>query len=151
MVLGADTKKFRTQDSIKLLNYSLNNFTYININEIIENEFNKWIENNNEYFDVYKGISNNLSLSCPKLKYNKIPVKVEDKNKIKIRINCNSNLVAPVFENEKVGTLSMLIDDTVMYSFDICNKNFIEKKGIDDYLKIFFKNFDMYINFIDIF
>ena len=97
MVLGADTKKFRTQDSIKLLNYSLNNFTYININEIIENEFNKWIENNNEYFDVYKGISNNLSLSCPKLKYNKIPVNVEDKNKIKIRINCNSNLVAPVF------------------------------------------------------
>ncbi len=144
VVLGADTKKFRTQDSIKLLNYALNNFTYVDINKIIGDEFNRWVENNNEYFNVYKGVSNNLSLSCPKLEYDKIPVKIEDKNKIKVCITCNSNLVAPVFENEKVGTLSVMVNNLLIYSFDICNKNYIEKKGIADYIKIFFMNFDSY-------
>lgn len=146
VVLGADTKKFRTQDSIKLLNYALNNFTYVDINKIIEDEFNRWVENNNEYFNIYKGISNNLSLSCPKLEYDKIPVKIEDKNKIKVCINCNSNLVAPVFENEKVGTLSVMVNNIIMYSFDICSKNIIEKNGIIDYLKIFFMHFSRFMN-----
>ena len=151
MVLGADTKKFRTQDSIKLLNYALNNFTYVDINKIIEDEFNKWIENNTDYFDVYKGISNDLSLSCPKLNYSYIPVKIDDKDKINISLNCTSNLIAPIFENEKIGTLTVMINEKVIYSLDICSKNSIKKKNIFDYLEMFFKNFSKSINFENIF
>ncbi len=130
VVLGADTKKFRTQDSIKLLNYSLNNFTYVNINKIIKDEFNKWIESNTDYFDVYKGISNNLTLSCPQLNHSQIPINIDDKNKISISINCTKNLIAPVLENEKIGGLTVMINDEVIYSLDICSKNSIEKKNI---------------------
>ncbi len=151
VVLGADTKKFRTQDSIKLLNYALNNFTYVDINKIIEDEFNKWIENNTDYFDVYKGISNDLSLSCPKLNYSYIPVKIDDKDKINISLNCTSNLIAPIFENEKIGTLTVMINEKVIYSLDICSKNSIKKKNIFDYLEMFFKNFSKSINFENIF
>lgn len=147
VVLGADTKKFRTQDSIKLLNYSLSNFTYIDINKIIEDEFYKWIENNTDYFHVYKGISNDLALSCPKLKYNMIPVKLSDKDKIHISINCNNNLIAPILENEKVGSLTVTINEKIIYSLDICNKNHIEKNSLSDYLMLFFKNFNELINF----
>lgn len=151
VVLGADTKKFRTQDSIKLLNYSLNNFTYVDINKIIEDEFNKWIENNTNYFDVYKGISNNLTLSCPKLNHNQIPINIDDKNNISISINCNKNLIAPILENEKIGCLTVIINDKVIYSLDICSKSPIEKKNIINYLKIFFKDYCKYINFKNIF
>lgn len=139
VVLGADTKKFRTQDSVKLLNYSLNNFTYVDINEIIEKEFNKWLENNSNYFNIYKGISNNLTLSCPKLKYDEIPINIKDKSKIKVHINCNNNLVAPIYENEIVGNLTVYINEQFMYSLEIHSKNHIKKKGIFDYLEFFFK------------
>lgn len=139
VVLGADTKKFRTQDSVKLLNYSLNNFTYVDINEIIEKEFNKWLENNSNYFNIYKGISNNLTLSCPKLKYDEIPINIKDKSKIKVHINCNNNLVAPICENEIVGNLTVYINEQFMYSLEIHSKNHIKKKGIFDYLEFFFK------------
>ncbi len=151
VVLGADTKKFRTQDSIKLLNYSLNNFTYVNINKIIKDEFNKWIESNTDYFDVYKGISNNLTLSCPQLNHSQIPINIDDKNKISISINCTKNLIAPVLENEKIGGLTVMINDEVIYSLDICSKNSIEKKNIINYLKIFFSDYCKYINFKNIF
>ena len=42
VVLGADTKKFRTQDSIKLIEFAFNNFTYINVNDIANEDFEKW-------------------------------------------------------------------------------------------------------------
>ena len=151
VVLGADTKKFRTQDSIKLLNYALNNFTYVDINKIIEDEFNKWVENNNEYFDVYKGISNNLSLSCPKLQYDKIPVKIDQIDKINISINCNGKLIAPIYKNYVVGTLTVLVDDKILYSLDICSECCINKKDMIDYLKTFFKDFSIYINLENLF
>lgn len=147
VVLGADTKKFRTQDSVKLLNYSLNNFTYVDINEIIEKEFNKWLENNSNYFNIYKGISNNLTLSCPKLKYDEIPINIKDKSKIKVHINCNNNLVAPICENEIVGNLTVYINEQFMYSLEIHSKNHIKKKGIFDYLEFFFKTSLKYIDF----
>ena len=38
VVLGADTKNFRTQDSIKLINYIFENFQPVNIEELINNE-----------------------------------------------------------------------------------------------------------------
>ena len=122
VVLGADTKKFRTQDSIKLLNYSLNNFTYVN-----------------------------LTLSCPQLNHSQIPINIDDKNKISISINCTKNLIAPVLENEKIGGLTVMINDEVIYSLDICSRNSIEKKNIINYLKIFFSDYCKYINFKNIF
>lgn len=151
VVLGADTKKFRTQDSVKLLNYSLNNFTYVDINKIIEKEFNNWLENNSNYFNIYKGISNNLTLSCPKLKYDEIPINIKDKNKIKIHINCNNNLVAPICKNEIVGNLTVYIDEQFMYSLEIHSKNYIKKKGIFDYLEFFFKTSFKCIDFKNFF
>ena len=42
VVLGADTKKFRTKDSISLIEYTFNTFEHINIEEFINKEFEKW-------------------------------------------------------------------------------------------------------------
>ena len=151
VVLGADTKKFRTQDSIKLLNYALNNFTYVDINKIIEDEFNRWIENNIDYFHVDKGCNNDITLSCPKLSYNYIPIKIDDKDHISISLNCKSNLIAPILENEKIGTLTVMINEKVIYSLNICSENSIKKKNIFDYLEMFFKDFSKTINFENIF
>jgi len=42
VVLGADTKKIRTQDSVKLIEYAFKNCEYINIKEKIQEEFKEW-------------------------------------------------------------------------------------------------------------
>ena len=39
VVLGCDTKNFRTQDSIKLINYTFENFEYLDIKNLIDKEF----------------------------------------------------------------------------------------------------------------
>lgn len=44
MVLGADTKKIRTKDSVKLIEYAFSAYTYINAKEKIEEAFSNWLE-----------------------------------------------------------------------------------------------------------
>ena len=41
VVLGADTKNFRTRDSIKLIEYTFKNYELTNIEEIMKKEFKK--------------------------------------------------------------------------------------------------------------
>ena len=42
VVLGCDTKKLRTSDSIKLIEYTFSNFEYVNIQEKIDTELENW-------------------------------------------------------------------------------------------------------------
>ena len=62
VVLGADTKSFRTRDSIQLIEYIFNNFEPVNIEEIAKQEFLKWKEKNSRYFIIEKGIKNELNI-----------------------------------------------------------------------------------------
>ena len=61
IVLGADTKKDRTRDSIELIEYAFKTFFPYNIKEKIENEFQNWILCNSNSFYVSKGSSNDIS------------------------------------------------------------------------------------------
>ena len=146
VVLGADTKKFRTQDSIKLINYSFSNFSYINISEIINDEFNKWKDNNCQKFNVYKGISNNVELYYTKPFSDFIPVKKDLQNKIHVYISCNFEQNAPLLKDNKIGNISIYVDTQLQYTLDILVKNTVEKKNIFDYLYDFCFNFKYCFN-----
>ena len=146
VVLGADTKKFRTQDSIKLINYSFSNFSYINISEIIDDEFNKWKDNNCQKFNVYKGISNNVELYYTKPSSEFIPVKRDLQNKIHVYVSCNFKQNAPLLKDNKIGNISIYVDTQLQYTLDILVKNTVEKKNIFDYLYDFCFNFKYCFN-----
>ena len=90
VVLGADTKKFRTQDSIKLIEYVFNTYTYINIENKINEYFNNWISNNKNSFFIEKGISQNIELIYSSLENSIIPVKKEDINNREFLIDINT-------------------------------------------------------------
>ena len=75
VVLGADTKKFRTSDSIKLINYCFTNYEVVNIKKLLDDKFNKWKENNSNYFSILKGNSNFVEISLEDLKTPNIPIK----------------------------------------------------------------------------
>ena len=139
VVLGADTKKFRTTDSIKLIEYCFNNFSYVNIEEIIANNFENWKKDNINSFVINKGISNYINLAYDKPQHSKIPVKNDLIDKFNIFINCNTNLESPVIEGSPIGNITLELENQTIYYGNINIKSSIARKNILDYLYYFYK------------
>lgn len=135
IVLGADTKKDRTRDSIKLIEYTFSNFKNVNIKEKTLEEFEKWNAINSKRIVVIKGKEKNVKLELNKLENEIIPMKAEQENNIRITINTITQIEAPIEKGQKIGTLSINIDDEVIENVDIVCEEKIEKKSWIDYLK----------------
>ena len=148
VVLGADTKKFRTQDSTKLIEYAFNNFEMVNIKDIINKNFNNWKEQNSSKFNIIKGKTNNIQLSLLNIPYELIPVNKKDISNIEINTDCNFNLVAPVTRNQTIGTLNVIINKESVLKLDILNTITIDKKNITSYFKDLIYNYYSYITTI---
>lgn len=152
VVLGADTKKFRTQDSIKLIEYSFKNFEYLNIEEIANKELNSWKETYLSNLPVYKGVSNFIQLEISNLDYSIIPIKKELIINIETSISVNTYLAAPLHKGDVIGSIKIISNNNVISSINIICGNNIQKKTITDYLYTFSKNYtQVYENFISIF
>ena len=143
VVLGCDTKKDRTMDTIKLLNYSFNNFSILNAKEFILNQFNEWKYSHNNSFFINKGKKQtlNLYLDDNDFSFTNIAVNTQKKDKLNVEISFNSYFDAPLVKSSKIGTLQFSIDNKTYYSMDILNNNEIIKKNIFDYMSFIFKDF----------
>ena len=141
VVLGADTKKYRTTDSIKLLEYSFSNFKYVNIEEMVSNYFETWKENNKNSFTINKGISNYLDLKYEDLEHSTIPVRNDLVDKFQFYITCNYVLDSPISKGTSIGTITLFLEDKTIYSGNIITDSDVEKKSIFDYMIYFYKNF----------
>lgn len=126
VVLGADTKKDRTKDSIKLIEYAFANFTKVNIKEKAIEEFEKWERINRNRILIIKGQKDTISLDIGKINTEAIPVKETDK--LEITINTINQLEAPVEKNTKVGTIIIKLNDNIIDSIDIVCGEKIERK-----------------------
>ena len=62
-------------------------------------------------------------------------MKAEQENNIRITINSITQTEAPIEKGQKIGTLSINIDDEVIENVDIVCEEKIEKKSWIDYLK----------------
>ena len=133
IVLGADTKKDRTKDSIKLIEYAFSNFSRINIEEKVIEEFRNWKLINSNRFTIIKGKTNKLEIELENFDKEYITVKNEDIDKIDIIINTITTFKAPVAKGEKVGTAIIKLNNEIIESVDIlCNKQ-LERKSWKDY------------------
>ena len=136
VVLGCDTKKDRTRDSIKLINYAFNNFSTVNIEEIIDKNFKNWFLEHRDSFIVNKGISNLVDLKLKKenMPYSKIAINNSDMDNISTCINYTPYHEAPLSSNTQIGTLTLKLKDNDLFSIEILCENCIKKKNILDYL-----------------
>ena len=141
VVLGADTKKFRTQDSVKLIEYAFKNFEMVNIKEKIISEFDNWKLCNSSSFIVKKGISNNLDIILKDLPYDFFPVNCNHINDISIYIYCNTTLEAPLAANSAIGYLTVSINNKNVLSLDIYNSISISKKDYSNFFNDLIKNY----------
>ena len=137
VVLQADTKKFRTSDSIKLINYVYENYELINLKEIVDNRFTEWKKINERRININKSINNDMNLYISELKNNIVPVQKINKDNVDIEVNCIYNFEAPVYANTTIGSLKVIVDGEPKEVLEIKNRNEIAKKGIIDYIKLF--------------
>lgn len=146
VVLGADTKKFRTTDSIKLIEYTFKTYEYVDIAKQINKEFAKWKDENQNYFNIIKGYNSSLQIGYSSLASPLIPVKKDDIPSLKVSIQINQNLTAPIYENDIIGNIEVTSNSVFILHCNVLANNTIKKKGIFDYLIFFFKNYSNTLN-----
>ena len=139
VVLGCDTKKQRTSDSTKLIEYAFKNYKRVNIEEIAKKEFGNWKQINLKRIYINKAKDNYMEVELSEINKKLIPIKIGEEKDISIEINAVYKYEAHVEKGTKIGNLIVKNKDEIIEIVDIkCSKN-VERKSIITYLKYFIK------------
>lgn len=143
IVLGADTKKDRTRDSVRLIEYVFNNYKTISLDKKIDQEFKNWNQINSKRINIDKGESNKLNLVIERESIT-YPIFKNTEDEIKIKIESNLSLKAPVKARTKIGLIKVLYREKVIKEIDIINTNEIRKKRVNTYISEFISKYNTY-------
>lgn len=141
VVLGADTKNFRTKDSIKLIEYTFKTYEYFNLKDFALKELSNWQTNHPNYFSIDKGISNQLEISSNLEGLSVIPIKKELIPSLEANFSLTPDLQAPVSKGDLLGKLSISSKGFGMAEFDLSANRSIRKSSPLDYLLKFFRSY----------
>ena len=97
VVLGADTKNKRTEDSIKLIEYAFSNYERIDLEEIAKKEFEKWKQINEKRIYINKAENKNVEL-----------ILKEIQNKMSSSVNIYPGLFVGFMEGEAEDLLKQI-------------------------------------------
>ncbi len=137
VVLAADTKKIRTQDSMNLIEYAHKNYQVVNLEEIIKEKFENWKQLNEKRIYINKGKTNQIHIKLEEMQYKMMTVKNTEIDNINLEMNSLYYLEAPVIENATIGNVKIQIKDKTIGTLNIQNQKTIEKKNIKDYFMDF--------------
>ena len=146
IVLGADTKKDRTKDSVNLIEYTFSKYKMYNVEEQIIEEFNKWKNINEKRILITKGKQSNPKLALGAIEKAIIPICDDDK--IEYSINALTEVEAPVEQWNVMGTLTVKLNGEILENIDIVNINEVQKRDWKDYFKIVLNTYGNWKNFI---
>lgn len=137
VVIGANTNNQRTADTKELIEYAFNNFSLINIEEIIQDKFEQWKNINEGRIYVNKGIENGIKLYLEKPKKSVMAVRKDSIDKIDIEVNSLFYMEAPVAKDQVIGNLRVIINGEEIEVLEIRAIREVKKKEIEDYLQEF--------------
>lgn len=142
VVLGADTKKFRTTDSIKMIEYAFANYKNVDISETVQKEFENWYQINQKRILIKQGKKDYLKIKLDALQNSIVTMKkqeaVED---LQIEIITLNQVNAPIYKDKKVGYLKVKLGNDLLRDLDILVDETVEKKEYQDYLKEILRNY----------
>ncbi len=140
VVLGADTKKQRTSDSTKLIEYAFANYERISLEEIVLQKFQEWKNINEKRIYVNKAKEKQMNLQMDEVKNKMLVIKKGEKDNIDVKFEYIPYFEAPVKENSTVGIITITKKDSknikkedIIETVKIYNKDEISKKGIKEY------------------
>lgn len=143
VVLGANTKKDRTNDSVKILNYVNSSYEMVDISSIIMNSFEK----GNKYFEEnvkYEKIANKAEIELMSMENTIYPIlknkisKITSKSFLMLKISNNMQ------KNTKIGIVQIYVDSKLLVGYDIILSNAIVKKDAKYYISDILKNYCRY-------
>lgn len=137
VVLGADTKKIRTQDSMNLIEYTHKNYQVVNLEEIIKEKFENWKQLNEKRIYINKGKTNQIQIQLEEMPYKTMMIKNTDIDNIELDINNLYYLEAPVQEEQTIGNVKIQIKDKTITTLKILSQRAVGKKDIKDYFMNF--------------
>lgn len=144
VVLGADTKKIRTSDSVKLIEYAYREYELIELKQKIEKGFEEWNENDSKYIKIEKG-KQIPKYKIAELKNTKIPIKKNEIKNLEVVVKNLKELKAPIKKETIIGNIKILIKNKEIYSVNILVEDNVEKTTVFDYYKQLINN---YMNFL---
>lgn len=134
VVLGADVKKYRTQDSIKLIEYTYKYYKQVDITEMIFSKFEEWRKMNEKRIIIEKSRNNSkINLTYNELKNACMPLKINEEEKLDIQVKCLTYLKAPIENNTILGNMKIILNGEIIETVNIVNNGNIEKKNKIDY------------------
>lgn len=137
VVLGADTKKQRTEDSIKLIEYAFANYERIDLQEMVLQKFEEWKQINEKRIYIHKAQTQNLNLDIEEVKNKKIIIKKGEADNIHIHIQFIPYFEAPVAKNSKIGLITITKktqkNEETIETINIYNTNDVQKKTLQNY------------------
>ena len=116
---GFETKKQRSKESTKILTYGLTNFDLVKITEA-----NQVIAE----LEVWLGQKNNVEVYTKQNIYKTI--KKARKNRLKISVNYNGPIEAPIIKDQAIAKLKMVYDDELIGEYDLFAKEEIKRLNI---------------------
>lgn len=137
VIIGADTNNQRTADTKELIEYAFNNFSLLNIGEIIQNKFEQWKKINGGRIYVNKGLENGVKLYLEEPKNSVMAVRKDSIDKIDIEVNSLFYMEAPVTKDQVIGNLRVIINGEEIEVLEIRAIREVKKKEIEDYLQEF--------------
>lgn len=134
VVLGADTKKNRTQDSYNLINYIYGTYKYINVLSTIETAFSDYTKYFNNHVSLEK------TTTIPKLKLEHLenydfPLATNGNIKLYTKIYTIDKFSPNILVNSKVGTLFLYNNNNIICKVDIILENTLNKNPWYYYFK----------------
>lgn len=135
VVLGADTKRQRTIDSVRAINYIFDNFEYIDIQNYVYNEFEIYKEYFAKNVNLYKTITKPEIEICETENF-KFPLKTDDIQTLNSKFYCINKLSSSVEQNSKIGNLQICYNDKILCSYDVVLKNKLIKNNWWYYFKM---------------
>lgn len=134
VVLGADTKKYRTKDSIELIEYTFKNYGQLNIKEIVNTKFKEWKKENEANIKIIKGTKEKIRTTINyNYAYEMLPIKNGDLNNIKIQIENTNELEAPIQMNQELGKIHIIVENKEIMNIPIVSAESIDKKSMFGY------------------
>lgn len=139
VVLGCDSKKNRTIDTIRLLDYGFKEYTVIDLAQYIKNDM--YIIVDKSEGGLYK-VSKEMNLLYP--------IKDTEKDKITFQYDIPKNLVAPLKKGEMIGTVRVLLDGVEIKKAEYYLPEDINRKTWREYFyKILEDSLENYENMVE--
>ena len=143
VVLGANTKKQRTLDSVNLINYIYKNYEMYDFKNLIDCTFSNFLNNYSSQILVTKS-TNSPQFVSSKLSTYIFPIKKMYIEKINCSIYTLRQIKPPISRGTKIGLIQISVNNIPIINLDILLKNNLEKKNFKQYFIQILKTISSY-------